>query len=371
MSDAKSPRRGANGKSPRRGANGKSPRRGANGTLDLLVIGAGPTGIAIGAEAKAAGLDVLLVDRGPLCAAMVEFPAAMQFFTTRDKLEIADIPFGIPDDKPDRRQALAYYQGVARQHRLPLALYQEVTEIRRQAGPDRGEAPFTVTTRSLATGESGAVRERRARAVALATGYWSLPKTLGVPGEDLPWVHSRYREPYSHFGQHVVVVGGGNSASETALDLWRNNVRVTMVIRKAQIKPTVKYWVAPDVSNRIAEGSITAHFQAEVEELRADGTVVVNSPSGRESIAADAAYVLIGYLPDADFERRSGVTVDPDTLVPSFDPATCESNVPGLYICGTLQAGRDTGRIFIENSRQHAPKVVAHVLRRHGAAVAV
>ncbi len=333
--------------------------------LDLLVVGAGPTGIAIGAEAKAAGLDVLLVDRGPLCAAIVEFPSSMLFFTTRDKLEIAEIPFGIPDDKPNRRQALAYYQGVARQHRLPLALFEEVVEI------DRAPEGFVVTTRSAATGKSGAVRKRRARAVALATGYWSQAKQLDVPGEDLPWVHSRYLEPYTHFGQHVVVVGGGNSASETALDLWRNNVRVTMIVRKSRIKPTVKYWVAPDVSNRIAEGSITAHFRAGVEEFLADGTVVIDGPTGRESIAADAAYVLIGYLPDAELERRCGIRVDPRTLVPSFDPATCESNVPGLYVCGTLQAGRDTGRIFIENSRQHAPKIVSHLLRRRGAGVGV
>ncbi len=347
----------------------------SDGTLDLLVVGAGPTGIAIGAEAKSAGLDVLVVDRGPLCAAIIDFPSSMLFFTTRDKLEIAGIPFGIPEDKPNRRQALAYYQGVARQHRLPLALYQEVTEISRssgggQAADDDGQ-PFTVTTRSAAAGEGGVERRHRARAVALATGYWCQPNKLAVPGEDLPWVRSRYLEPYRHFGQHVVVVGGGNSASEAALDLWRNHVRVTMIVRESRIKPTVKYWVAPDVSNRIAEGSIAAAFSTEVEELRADGEIVVRGPSGRESIAADAAYVLIGYLPDAELERRCGITVDPQTLVPGFDPATCESNVPGLYVCGTLQAGRDTGRIFIENSRQHAPKIVRHLLRHRPAAVTV
>ncbi len=348
----------------------------SGGIFDLLVVGAGPTGIAIGAEARAAGLEVLLVDRGPLCASIVEFPNSMLFFTTRDKLEIAGIPFGIPEDKPNRRQALAYYQGVARQHQLPLALFQEVIEINAVPGghPEGGQTEkrpggeqtehFAVTTRSAATGEAGAVRTRHARAVALATGYWSRAKRLGVPGEDLPWIHSRYLEPYGHFGQHVVVVGGGNSASETALDLWRNNVRVTMVVRQSQIKPTVKYWVAPDVSNRIAEGSIGAHFQTAVAEFLADGTVVIDGPSGRGSIAADAVYVLIGYLPDTELELRCGITVDPETLVPSFDPATCESNVPGLYVCGTLQAGRDTGRIFIENSRQHAPKIVAHLLRR-------
>ncbi len=357
--------------------------------LDLLVVGAGPTGLAIGAEARSAGLDVLLVDRGPLCAAIVDFPSSMLFFTTRDKLEIAGIPFGIPDDKPNRRQALAYYQGVARQHELPLALFEDVLAIERPAeggqaerGAEGGQAErpaeggqaerpaaggqtFTVETRPVAAVEGGGgVRRRRARAVALATGYWGQPKKLGVPGEDLPWVSARYLEPYPHFRQHVVVVGGGNSASEAALDLWRNNVRVTMVVRQPHIKPTVKYWVAPDVTNRIEEGSITGLFETEACEFRPDGTVVVAGPSGRREIAADAAYVLIGYLPDAGLERRCGITVDPETLVPEFDSETCESNVPGLYVAGTLQAGHDTGRIFIENSREHAPKIVSHVLRR-------
>ena len=334
--------------------------------LDLLVVGAGPTGLAIGAEAKRAGLEVLLVDRGPLCAAIVRFPTAMTFFTTRDKLEIAGIPLSIPDDKPNRRQALTYYQGVARQHQLELALYEDVLEVRREDGG------FTIETRgTAAAAEVGEHRRRRARAVAVATGYFDQPKVLGVSGEDLPWVAGRYLEPYSHFGEHVVVVGGGNTACETALDLWRNNVKVTMVIRNRHIKPTVKYWVQPDVLNRIAEGSIKAHFETVVTAFDPEGVVQVEGPSGKESIRADAAYVLIGYLPDADFERRCGIVCDEETLVPSFDPETCESNVPGLYIAGTLQAGHDTGRIFIENSREHAPKIVSHLLARRAAAVPV
>lgn len=319
---------------------------------DLLVVGAGPTGIAIGADAQRAGLEVLLVDRGPLCGAIVQFPIGMTFFTTRDLLEIAGIPFGIPEDKPNRRQALAYYQGVAQQYELPLALYEDVVDIRRQ------NDVFVVSTR-----HDGGSRERRARAVALATGYFDLPQTLGVPGEDLAWVHNRYLEPYPHFGQHVVIVGGGNSACETALDLWRNHVRVTMVVRKPSLKPTVKYWVKPDAENRIAEGSIDGRFDTEVKAF-GDGGVVIEHRGRRETLAADAVYVLIGYLPDAGFERRCGVEVDGETLVPAFDPETCESNVPGLYIAGTLQAGRDTGRIFIENSRAHAPRIVRHLARR-------
>jgi thioredoxin reductase (NADPH) len=319
---------------------------------DLLVVGAGPTGIALGAEARQAGLDVLLVDRGPLCGAIVQFPTGMTFFTTRDLLEIAGIPFGIPEDKPSRRQALAYYQGVARRYQLPLALYEDVVGVRREDGG------FVVSSR-----HGGETRERRARAVALATGYFDLPEKLGVPGEDLPWVHHRYLEPYPHFGQHVAVVGGGNSACEAALDLWRNHVRVTLLVRKPSLKPTVKYWVKPDAENRISEGSIDGRFETEVKSF-ADGGVEIEHRGRRETIAADAVYVLVGYLPDAGFERRCGIEIDAETLVPSFDPETCESNVPGLYVAGTLQAGRDTGRIFIENSRAHAPKIVRHLARR-------
>ncbi len=327
---------------------------------DLLIVGAGPTGIAIAAEARRAGLDVLLVDRGPLCGAIVKFPTGMIFFTTRDKLEIADVPFGIPDDKPTRRQALAYYQGVVRTCELPLALYEDVLEVRREVDG------FTVETVSR-----GTRRGRRARAVALATGYFDGPKRLDVPGEDLPWVHGRYLEPYAHFGQHVLVVGGGNSACETALDLWRNGVRVTMAVHKTHLKPTVKFWVKPDVEHRIGEGSIEGRFETVVREFRGGGEVVLEGPGGRESLAVDAAYVLVGYTPDDAFERRCGIEVNPETLVPSFDPETCESNVPGLYIAGTLQAGRDTGRIFIENSRGHAPRIVGDLLRRRAPSLAV
>lgn len=323
--------------------------------LDLLVVGAGPTGLAIGVEAKHRGLDFLLVERGPLCGAMVDFPTNMNFFTTRDKLEIDQLPFTIPNDKPSRQQALVYYQGVVRHHELPLALYENVTSV--QPHGDH----FIVETQ-----HRGEVRQRTARAVAVATGYFGHPKRLGVEGENLPWVHRRYREPYLHFGQRVVLVGGGNSACEAALDLWRNHVGVTMVIRQDHLKPTVKYWVKPDTENRIREGSIEAVFNGTVERFDAEGSVVVRHPDGERVIPCDAAYVLIGYLPDAEFERQCGIRLDDTTLVPEFDPDTLESNVPGLYVAGTLQAGVDTGRIFIENSRDNGLRIVSHLVKRLG-----
>lgn len=324
----------------------------ASDPLDLLVVGAGPTGIAIGAAAQDHGLTALLVDRGPLVANLLDFPTYMTFFTTRDLLEIAGVPFAVPHDKPSRQEALAYYRAVASTRRLSVAQHEEVIEAR----PVQGG--FEVATRTL-SGE----RRRRCRAVALATGYFHRPRRLGVPGEDLSWVHVRYREPYRHFGETVAVIGGGNSAAEAALDLWRNGVDVRLIHRRAAVKPTVKYWVKPDLENRIAEGAIEARFETRVTAF-GEREIELEGPGGRTRMSVDAAYVLIGYEPDADLERACGVEVDEATLVPVFDPETCESNVPGLYIAGTLQSGRDLGKIFIENSRGHAPRIAAHLAAR-------
>lgn len=317
--------------------------------LDLLVVGAGPTGIAIGAEARRRGIGVLVMDRGPLTAAIQGYPTFMEFFTTRDRLEIADIPFTIPDDKPTRRQALTYYRLVADRYRIPLALYEEVLDVRKE-----GEGFVVASNR----------RELRARAVAVATGYFGNPRRLGVPGEDLPWVSVRYREAYPHYQQDVVIVGAGNTASEAALDLWRNGARVTLVHRGPHVKPGVKYWVKPDIENRIEEGSIAARFNSVVCAFRPEGAVEIQGPNGSELLPAQAAYVLVGYTPEMDLLQRAGVHIDPESLEPAYDPATCESNVPGLYVAGTIQAGRRTDRIFIENSRDHGPLIVDHLVKR-------
>lgn len=316
---------------------------------DLVVVGAGPTGIAIGAEARRQGLSVLLVDRGPLTAAIQAFPTYMEFFTTRDRLEIADVPFTIPEDKPTRRQALAYYRLVVDRYRIPLALYEDVRSVAGSFGSFRVETDRRVLD---------------ARAVALAFGYFVNPRRLGVPGEELPWVSARYVEPYPYYGRDVVLVGAGNTAAEAALDLWRNGARVTLVHRRPEVKPSIKYWLKPDLENRIAEGSIAARLSSTVTAFLAEGAVEIAGPQGVERLPAQAAFVLIGYRPDADFERRSGIALDAETLVPSFDPATCESNVPGLYVAGTLQAGRATDRIFIENSRDHGERIVSHLKTR-------
>ena len=330
--------------------------------LDLLVVGAGPTGIAIGAEARKHDLDVLLLDRGPLTASLQDYPTYMTFFTTRDLLEIAGIPFAIPEDKPNRRQALVYYRSVVDIHDIPVSQHEDVVDVIREEA-DR----FRVETRRRDGSGDRVAAVRWARAVALSTGYFGNPRRLDVPGVDLPWVHYRYKEPYRHWGQRVVIVGGGNSAAEAALELWRNEVDVTLVHRRDRIKKTVKYWVKPDLENRIAEGSIAARFESVVRRFVPEGVEIEHVPSGEtELLAADAAYILIGYHPDVAFARRCGVEIDPESLEPTFDPDTCESNVPGLYVAGTLQAGKYTGQIFIENTRDHGEKIVGHLLRRWG-----
>ncbi len=348
---------------------GRDPRADDDRDLDLLVVGAGPTGIAIGAEARRRGLDALLVERGGLVDAIQRYPTDLIFFTTRDKLEIAGVPFTIAEDKPTRRQAIRYYQGVVDAYDVPLALGEEVVEIR---PPQEEGGWFEVESR-----HRGVTRLRRARAVVVATGYFDNPHSLGVPGEDLPWVHSRYKDPYRHYGQHVVVVGAGNTAAEAALDMWRNHVRVTLVHRSREVKGSVKYWLKPDIENRIEEGSLEARLDHLVAGFREEGdrrlvdVRPVDPATGQalddaevESIEVDHAYVFIGYEPDVTLYRDAGVEIDPDTLVPTHDPATCETNVPGLYIAGTLLAGQATDQIFIENSREHAPKIVGDVVKR-------
>jgi len=323
--------------------------------IDLLCVGAGPTGLAIGAAARQAGLDVLLVDRGGLCEGIRGYPTDMLFFTTRERLEIGGVPFTIPEGRPTRRQALAYYREVARRWEIPLALHETVTGVRRADGG------FLVESEHL-----GSVRHRRAAAVALAAGFFGRPVRLGVPGENLPWVHARFVEPYQHFGESVMVVGGGNSAAEAALELYRWGAKVTVVHRDAAVKPGVKYWLKPDLENRIEEGSIAVRFGATVEGFADDGVVLLRGRHGREQMRVAAVYVLLGYLPELDLARLAGVDIDPVTLAPKVDDATCESNVPGFYVAGTLQAGRFTSRIFIENSRDHGARIVAHLLRGRG-----
>jgi len=327
--------------------------------FDAVVIGAGPTGLACGIELKKRGVNAVLIEKGCVVNSIYHYPTNMVFFTTPELLEIGDIPMTSLNDKPNRTEALKYYRRVADAYDLRVAMDEDVTAIRSEGAA--GAPAFVVESR-----DGGGSRSRRARHVVVATGYYDHPNLLGVPGEDLPHVSHYYREPHAYFRRKVVVVGGKNSAAIVALELHRSGAAVTLVHRGAQLGASIKYWIRPDIENRIKEGSIAARFETRVEEIRPDA-VVVEGPRGREEIAAEAVFLLTGYHPDCALLTGAGVRVDPATLVPEHDPKTLETNVPGLYVAGATVSGRETGRIFIENGRFHGQAIVESIRRRRQA----
>jgi bacillithiol disulfide reductase len=334
---------------------------------DLVIIGAGPSGLAAAIAAKKHGLDYQILEQGVLVNSIFRFPPQMVFFTTPELLEIGGLPFVSPYDKPTRHEALRYYRKVVDTYDLQVAYGEQVLSVSRDepADPSAGEGHpvFAVETRSA----RGVRRVRHARYVIFAIGYYDHPVMLGVPGEDLPHVHHFYSEAHAHYQQRVVVVGGGNSAAEASLEMFRSGARVTIVHRHEQLKSTIKYWVRPDIENRIKEASIAARFNAQVTEIRPTTVVVTSMGTGdREEIAADAVYLLTGYRADSDLMCRAGVRLD-DRQAPIHDPRTFESNVPGIFIAGGAIAGVDTGTIFIENGRFHGEKIVQVIAEREGA----
>ncbi|MEZ5292626.1 MAG: YpdA family putative bacillithiol disulfide reductase [Vicinamibacterales bacterium] len=326
---------------------------------DVLIIGAGPSGLATAIACRHHGLDYLVVEQGALVDAVARFPLNMVFFTTPELLEIGGVPLTTPYEKPTRAEALRYYRKVTDVFQLQVALFEKVTAVERDGGG--ADAPFVVTTISA----QGVVRAREARAVVLAMGYYDRPNMLGIPGEDLPHVSHYYREPHAYYRRRVVVVGGKNSACEAALDLFRNGAHVTLVHRGAALGDSVKYWVRPDMENRIAEGSVPAHFQSTIVEIRAS-SIVIETAGARQELPADDVLLLTGYRADPAFLTAAGVEVDPDTLVPRHDPATFETNVPNLFIAGGQLAGKRTGTIFIENGRFHGEQVARVLAERLG-----
>jgi thioredoxin reductase (NADPH) len=330
---------------------------------DVLIVGAGPSGLATAIAAKQQGLDYVVVEKGVLVNSVFNFPTYMVFFTTPELLEIGGLPLVTPYDKPTRLESLRYYRRVADAYQLQISFHEEVASIEREDGV------FAVTTRSAA----GVQRVRHAHAVVLAIGYYDLPNYLGVPGEDLPHVSHYYTDAHPYYRQRVVVVGGKNSAAEAALELFRGGAKVTLVHRHATLGDSIKYWVRPDIENRIKEGSIAAMFETSVVEIRPTGVVVEHHPSTgagqgatREEIPAEGVFLLTGYHPDADLMRRAGVECDPETLAPSLNPETFETNVPNLFLAGGASAGRATGNIFIENGRFHGEKIVKVLAERRG-----
>ncbi|MBZ5662605.1 MAG: YpdA family putative bacillithiol disulfide reductase [Acidobacteriia bacterium] len=319
-------------------------------TYDLICIGAGPTGLACAIEAKRAGLRPLVIDKGCLCNSLYHYPVNMVFFTTPELLEIGDLPLTCATEKPTRTDALKYYRKCVEHYGLDLRLGHRVESVE---GSDRR---FIVHTRD----EQGIVTQFAAKKIAVATGYYDLPNRIGVPGEDLPHVSHYYTEPHPFWRRNVVVIGGKNSAAEAALDMYRTGVNVTMVVRKNELGSTIKYWVRPDIENRIKAGQIHALFNTEVKRFE-PGRVIVSNHTGEKALPADQVFALTGYHPDFEFLRSMGISLDPETNKPHMNPQTHESNVPGIYLAGVVIGGNHTSEIFIENGRFHGKQIIAAI----------
>ena len=321
---------------------------------DLIIVGAGPAGLAAAIAARQAGLDFRTFEKGVLVNSLFHFPGQMVFFTTPDLLEIGGLPFVTPHGKPTRDETLRYYRRVVDTCDLAIDFGYSVTAIRRD------DDAFTVSTAHDAQGEEA----WRAQTVVIASGCYDHPNQLGIPGEDLPHVSHYYTEPHEFYRKPVVVVGGKNSAAEAALDLYRSGAHVTLVHRRAELGGSIKYWVKPDIENRIKEGSIPARFETRVVEIR-PREVVVERDGVRDVLPAEGVFLLTGYLADLDFLRGAGIQVAANN-VPRHDPETFETNVPGLYLAGAVVAGANRGEVFIENGRFHGRVVVEHIARRLG-----
>jgi thioredoxin reductase (NADPH) len=325
-----------------------------NDLLDVLVVGAGPTGLACGIEALRADLKLLILEKGCLVNSLFHYPPNMTFFTTRELLEIGDLPFTSVNLKPTRAEALEYYRRVAGHYHLPIHYGERVTSVRQEDGA------FVIGAQL----PGGQRREYNSRNVVLATGYYDLPNLMNVPGEDLPKVSHYYWEPHQFFGRQVAIVGGGNSAAIAALDLFRHDAEVTLIVRERELSRHIKYWIRPDLENRIKEGSIRAMFASLLTEIGNDWIQVENSQGETLRLENDFVFALTGYHPDFDFLRSAGVRIDPTTCRPECNPATRESNVPGLYLAGVIIAGPDTNEIFIENGRFHGKQIVDDIRRK-------
>jgi thioredoxin reductase (NADPH) len=316
-------------------------------TFDIVCVGAGPTGLATAIEAKRAGMRPLVIDKACLCNSIFHYPVNMVFFTTPELLEIGDLPLVCAAEKPTRVEALKYYRRAAEHYALELRLYERVLRV------DGRDGNFTIVTMT----EKGFENKYQAKKIAVATGYYDLPNLLGVPGENLPHVSHYYSEPHEYWNQDVVVVGGKNSSAEAALDLYRNGARVTLVHRGRELGASIKYWVRPDIENRIKAGQIHALLNARVEEITRE-EVVLEQHAQTKRVPAKQVFALTGYHPDFLFIEGLGVKLDAESRRPELDSNTLESNVPGIHLAGVVIGGRHTGEIFIENGRFHGKQII-------------
>jgi thioredoxin reductase (NADPH) len=329
--------------------------------FDVICIGAGPTGLACAIEAKRAGLRPLVIDKGCLCNSLYHYPTNMVFFTTPERMEIGDLPMTTVGGKPTRAEALKYYRRAAEHYQIDVAQYQRVERV---SGHD---GAFIVSTRESngAHNQSAASHEYRARKLILATGYYDLPNFLSVPGEDLPHVSHYFTDAHPYWNEDVVVIGAKNSAAEAALDLFRGGARVTLIHRGAELGRSLKYWVRPDIENRIKAGEIQARFNTKVVRFE-PGKVVIHNGAGAEELPAFHAFAMTGYHPDFSFLESVGIRLDPKSRKPQVNLETLETNVPGIYVAGVLVGGIHTGEIFIENGRFHGRQIVAAIAGREG-----
>lgn len=315
--------------------------------MDLIIIGGGPIGIACGLEAQKQGLTYLILEKGPIVNSLFNYPVNMQFFSSSERLEIDEIPFISKEAKPKRNEALEYYRRIVTSNRLHIRLFEEVTAVLCE------EAAFRVET------DKGTYL---AGQVIIATGFYDLPNLLNVPGEGLPKVSHYYKDPHFYASQKLAVIGASNSAVDAALECWRKGAEVTLIVRGPEIGQRVKYWVRPDVINRIAEGSITAYYNSTVREIR-ERELVLDTSEGQVVVPNDFVLALTGYRPNFTFLEQAGIRLSRDEKrLPEYDPETMETNVQGLYLAGVICGGMETHKWFIENSRDHAKRIVDHII---------
>jgi len=315
--------------------------------LDILIIGAGPIGLACGLEAQKTGLSYLIIDRGTLVNSIYNYPLNMTFFSTSDRLEIGGIPFVSVHAKPNRMEAMEYYRRVADSQQLKVRLFEEVRHMAPEGGLYR-----------ISTSKG----EYMARHVIIAVGFYGIPNMLGIPGEELPKVRHYYFDPHYYYRQKVVVIGANNSSADAALETWRKGAEVTMVVRQPTLG-SIKYWTKPDLENRIKEGSIKCYFSSSLTGIR-EREVDIKTPDGSITIENDFVLAMTGYQPDFSFLKKIGVKLSEDAkCYPQYDAETMETNLPNVYLAGVICGGMDTHVWFIENSREHAIKIVQHISR--------
>ncbi len=313
---------------------------------DVVIIGGGPIGLACGIEAKRRALEYVILEKGPLVNSLFHYPVNMTFFSTSEKLEIGDIPFVSNNKRPTRREALEYYRRVVTHFNLNIHLFEKVKSI------ENSEEVFIVKSEK---------NSYIGKNVILATGFYDIPFLLNVKGEELPKVKHYYDDPHFYAFQKIIVIGAANSAIDAALETWRKGAEVTLVIREAEVSDRVKYWVRPDILNRIKEGSIQAYFNSTVEEIR-EREVDINTPEGKITISNDWVLAMTGYQPNISFLKELGVNISADGVFkPEYNEETHETNVKGVYLAGVICGGLNTHRLFIENSREHAKKILRHI----------